>query len=153
MDRVPPAHPRGGRTEPLGKIADHARWAQGATNRGRSREDKEWIRGTARLTPMRNLLTELLGHLNLERIEENLFRGQSQDLGWGRVFGGQILAQALSAARACGDQVVEAYALANLGLARLRLGRPDPEILAEALVIARAIGDKALAEGIETLSP
>lgn len=99
MDRVPPAHPRGGRTEPLGKIADHARWAQGATNRGRSREDKEWIRGTARLTPMRNLLTELLGHLNLERIEENLFRGQSQDLGWGRVFGGQILAQALSAAR------------------------------------------------------
>ncbi|HJN73823.1 MAG TPA: hypothetical protein QGF58_07825 [Myxococcota bacterium] len=65
----------------------------------------------------------------------------------------EVSAQALSAARACGDQVVEAYALANLGLARLRLGRPDPEILAEALVIARAIGDKALAEGIETLGP
>ena len=28
----------------------------------------------------------------------NLFRGQSQNLGWGRVFGGQVLGQALSAA-------------------------------------------------------
>ena len=28
----------------------------------------------------------------------NLFRGQSQDLGWGRVYGGQVLGQALSAA-------------------------------------------------------
>jgi len=36
--------------------------------------------------------------LALERIEENLFRGQSQDLGWGTVFGGQVLGQALSAA-------------------------------------------------------
>jgi acyl-CoA thioesterase-2 len=36
--------------------------------------------------------------LALERIEENLFRGQSQNLGWGRVFGGQVLGQALSAA-------------------------------------------------------
>jgi acyl-CoA thioesterase-2 len=36
--------------------------------------------------------------LTLERLEENLFRGQSQDLGWGQVFGGQVLGQALSAA-------------------------------------------------------
>ena len=36
--------------------------------------------------------------LALEKIEENLFRGQSQDLGWGTVFGGQVLGQALSAA-------------------------------------------------------
>jgi acyl-CoA thioesterase II len=34
----------------------------------------------------------------LEKLEENLFRGQSQDLGWGTVFGGQVLGQALSAA-------------------------------------------------------
>ena len=41
---------------------------------------------------------ELVALLALERIEENLFRGQSQDLGWGTVFGGQVLGQALSAA-------------------------------------------------------
>jgi acyl-CoA thioesterase II len=44
------------------------------------------------------LLTTLVNLLALERIEENLFRGQSQDLGWGTVFGGQVLGQALSAA-------------------------------------------------------
>ena len=43
-------------------------------------------------------LHELVGLLRLERIEENIFRGQSQDLGWGRVFGGQVVGQALSAA-------------------------------------------------------
>ncbi|MEM7678359.1 MAG: acyl-CoA thioesterase domain-containing protein, partial [Myxococcota bacterium] len=43
-------------------------------------------------------LAELVGILRLERIEENIFRGQSQDLGWGRVFGGQVVGQALSAA-------------------------------------------------------
>lgn len=44
------------------------------------------------------VLDELVTLLALERIEENLFRGQSQDLGWGAVFGGQVLGQALSAA-------------------------------------------------------
>lgn len=44
------------------------------------------------------VLEELVRLLSLERIEENLFRGQSQDLGWGTVFGGQVLGQALSAA-------------------------------------------------------
>jgi acyl-CoA thioesterase-2 len=43
-------------------------------------------------------LDELVRLLALEKIEENLFRGQSQDLGWGTVFGGQVLGQALSAA-------------------------------------------------------
>ncbi|WP_394846081.1 acyl-CoA thioesterase II [Pendulispora brunnea] len=43
-------------------------------------------------------LEELVELLALERIEENLFRGQSRDLGWGTVFGGQVLGQALSAA-------------------------------------------------------
>ena len=47
---------------------------------------------------MRDVLTELIEILSLERIEENIFRGRSQDLGWGRVFGGQVLGQALSAA-------------------------------------------------------
>jgi len=45
-----------------------------------------------------NVLEELLSLLKLELIEENIFRGQSQDLGFGSVFGGQVLGQALSAA-------------------------------------------------------
>ena len=47
---------------------------------------------------MSQVLSELVALLSLERIEENLFRGQSQDLGWSQVFGGQVLGQALSAA-------------------------------------------------------
>jgi acyl-CoA thioesterase-2 len=43
-------------------------------------------------------LDELVALLRLERLEENRFRGQSQDPGWGTVFGGQVLGQALSAA-------------------------------------------------------
>ena len=45
-----------------------------------------------------NVLEELLKLLKLEKVEENIFRGQSQDLGFGNVFGGQVLGQALSAA-------------------------------------------------------
>ncbi len=48
---------------------------------------------------MATVLHELLELLQLEKIEETLFRGQSQDLGWGAVFGGQVLGQALSAAK------------------------------------------------------
>ncbi len=43
-------------------------------------------------------LEELLELLKLEQLDENGFRGQSQDLGFGNVFGGQVLGQALSAA-------------------------------------------------------
>jgi acyl-CoA thioesterase II len=47
---------------------------------------------------MSHVLDELVTLLALEQIEVNLFRGQSQDLGWGTVYGGQVLGQALSAA-------------------------------------------------------
>jgi acyl-CoA thioesterase II len=40
----------------------------------------------------------LIAALDLERIEVNLFRGQSLDLGWQRVYGGQVIGQALVAA-------------------------------------------------------
>lgn len=36
--------------------------------------------------------------LDLERIEDNLFRGQNEERKYGRLFGGQVLAQALAAA-------------------------------------------------------
>ena len=44
------------------------------------------------------ILKELVDLLALERIDRDLFRGTSQDLGWGAIFGGQVLGQALSAA-------------------------------------------------------
>lgn len=47
-----------------------------------------------------NALVDLLG---LETLEENLFRGHSQDLGLPQLFGGQVLGQALSAATQCVD--------------------------------------------------
>jgi acyl-CoA thioesterase-2 len=47
---------------------------------------------------MPSILDELVAQLSLEKLEQNLFRGQSQDLGWGIVFGGQVLGQALTAA-------------------------------------------------------
>lgn len=42
---------------------------------------------------------ELRSVLELERIEDNLYRGQSYRTPWGRVFGGQVLAQAIHAAQ------------------------------------------------------
>ena len=42
--------------------------------------------------------TQLTELLNLEKIEENIFRGNNYKAPWGSVFGGQVLAQALHAA-------------------------------------------------------
>lgn len=43
--------------------------------------------------------SELIDLLSLERLEQDLFRGQSRDIGTRYVFGGQVLGQALSAAQ------------------------------------------------------
>ncbi|WP_033575989.1 acyl-CoA thioesterase II [Dickeya chrysanthemi] len=48
---------------------------------------------------MSQALQHLLDLLHLEKLEEGLFRGQSQDLGLRQVFGGQVVGQALSAAK------------------------------------------------------
>ena len=47
---------------------------------------------------MSQVLDELVALLTLETIEENLFRGVSQDLGFRQLFGGQVLGQCVSAA-------------------------------------------------------
>ncbi|WP_263144107.1 acyl-CoA thioesterase II [Pseudomonas sp. RIT-PI-AD] len=47
---------------------------------------------------MSHVLDDLVALLSLEAIEENLFRGVSQDLGFRQLFGGQVLGQSLSAA-------------------------------------------------------
>ena len=44
-------------------------------------------------------LEKLISTLDLEKLEENLFRGTSPQVGWQRVFGGQVIAQALMAAQ------------------------------------------------------
>ncbi|HEX5693769.1 MAG TPA: acyl-CoA thioesterase II [Arenimonas sp.] len=46
-----------------------------------------------------SVAAELVDLLRLERLEDNLFRGQSRDIGTKYVFGGQVLGQALSAAQ------------------------------------------------------
>jgi acyl-CoA thioesterase-2 len=48
-------------------------------------------------------MQELIERLDLEKLEENLFRGSSPQNGWQRVFGGLVIAQALMAAQRCVD--------------------------------------------------
>ncbi|MCS4244889.1 acyl-CoA thioesterase-2 [Rhizobium sp. BIGb0125] len=46
----------------------------------------------------KSAMHKLVETLDLEKLEENLFRGTSPQIGWQRVFGGQVIAQALVAA-------------------------------------------------------
>jgi acyl-CoA thioesterase-2 len=55
--------------------------------------------------------SELLDLLTLERLEDDLFRGQSRDIGTKYVFGGQVLGQALSAAQATLTRARTAHSL------------------------------------------
>src|SRR5216684_8385862 len=47
---------------------------------------------------MSSAVKDLLNILDLEPLEVNLFRGRSPQVGWQRVFGGQVIGQALVAA-------------------------------------------------------
>ncbi|BBI53122.1 hypothetical protein HORIV_55430 [Vreelandella olivaria] len=47
---------------------------------------------------MTDALNKLVALLELETLEETLYRGQSQDLGFPQLYGGQVLGQALAAA-------------------------------------------------------
>src|SRR5262247_3726061 len=50
-------------------------------------------------------IQDLLTILDLEQLEVNLFRGRSPQVGWQRVFGGQVIGQALVAACRTVDDV------------------------------------------------
>lgn len=52
-----------------------------------------------RETDSQTAMDQLIATLDLEPIEVNLFRGTSPQVGWQRVFGGQVIAQALVAAQ------------------------------------------------------
>src|SRR5690606_20568199 len=56
-------------------------------------------------------VAELIDLLALERLEDNLFRGQSRDIGNKYVFGGQVLGQALTAAQATMTTPRDAHSL------------------------------------------
>ena len=60
---------------------------------------------------MSSSVEELLILLQLERLEDNLFRGESRDIGTRYVFGGQVLGQALSAAQQTVDADRAAHSL------------------------------------------
>jgi acyl-CoA thioesterase II len=49
------------------------------------------------------LLDDLLKVMTLERLELDLFRGESRDIGSSQVFGGKVLGQALVAATQGGE--------------------------------------------------
>jgi acyl-CoA thioesterase II len=67
---------------------------------------------------------ELLSTLDLEQLEQNLFRGRSPQNGWQRVFGGQVVGQALVAA----DRTVEAPDRVAHSLHAYFLRAGDPKI-------------------------
>ena len=69
---------------------------------------------------------ELLSLLQLERLEDNFFRGESRDIGTRFVFGGQVLGQALSAAQQTVDPSRSAH---SLHAYFLRAGDIDQPIL------------------------
>lgn len=58
-----------------------------------------------------SIVAELLSLLELEPLEVNIYRGRNRDLGTGRVFGGQVFAQALVAARRTVEAPREAHSV------------------------------------------
>jgi acyl-CoA thioesterase-2 len=76
---------------------------------------------------MHPVLEDLVTLLKLERIEDNIFRGDSRDIGSPQVFGGQVLGQALSAAQ----HTVEGRAAHSLHAYFLRRGDMKAPIVYE----------------------
>jgi len=67
---------------------------------------------------MSTVLADLLQLLDLERLEINLFRGESRDIGSPQVFGGQVLGQALMAASRTVDAARAVHSLHSYFLRR-----------------------------------
>ena len=74
---------------------------------------------------MQPITADLLHLLELERIEDNIFRGESRDIGSARVFGGQVLGQALTAA----SYTLEGRAVHSLHAYFLRPGDVNAHIV------------------------
>jgi acyl-CoA thioesterase-2 len=77
---------------------------------------------------MRPAVAELLATLDLEPLERNLYRGRSPQVGWQRVFGGQVIGQALVAANRTVDDGRPAHSLHGYFM---RPGDPSVPIIYE----------------------
>ena len=77
---------------------------------------------------MTTAIDSLLQILDLETLEHNLFRGRSPQVGWQRVFGGQVIGQALVAAS---RTVVEERHVHSLHGYFMRPGDPSVPIIYE----------------------
>ncbi|MFT5139717.1 MAG: acyl-CoA thioesterase-2 [Lysobacterales bacterium] len=77
------------------------------------------------MTDGEHTIAELLDHIRLEQLEVNLFRGTSRDIGTERVFGGQVLAQAVLAA----SSTVEDRLIHSLHAYFLRAGDQESPIV------------------------
>ncbi|MTI01055.1 acyl-CoA thioesterase II [Roseibium sp. RKSG952] len=77
---------------------------------------------------MNTAIDTLLQILDLEQLEHNLFRGRSPQVGWQRVFGGQVIGQALVAAS---RTVVEDRHVHSLHCYFMRPGDPSVPIIYE----------------------
>ena len=69
-------------------------------------------------------LNRLIKLLDLEQLENNLFRGQSENIGGPRVFGGQVLGQALTAAHRTVNKKRTAHSLHAYFLRPGSIGTP-----------------------------
>ena len=77
------------------------------------------------MTYSNNTIEELLQLMELETLEDNLFRGESRDIGTSRVFGGQVLAQSIIAA----SRTVEEGTIHSLHSYFLRAGDAEAPIV------------------------
>jgi acyl-CoA thioesterase-2 len=77
---------------------------------------------------MSDTLKELLTLLTLEKIEQGIYRGQSQDLGYKALFGGQVMGQALSA---CQETVTKERFVHSLHSYFLRPGDANQPVVYE----------------------
>lgn len=69
-------------------------------------------------------LADLLHQFELERLEVNLFRGESRDIGSPQVFGGQVLGQALMAAYSTAPEGLDVHSLHAYFLRRGDFNQP-----------------------------
>ncbi len=97
---------------------------------------------------MSEAVSALLRVLDLEPLEVNLFRGRSPQTGWQRVFGGQVIGQALVAATRTGREYRGAFAARLVSCCRAirkcrSSARSSARATARALTTSQREGDPA----------
>src|SRR5690606_6666347 len=109
--RLPP--PRRGTAHATRRTPRPRPRAGGAAQRRRHITGASYSTAPTRRTvaPVSYTVQDLLKLFDLERIEHDIYRGRNRDIGSGRVFGGQVLAQSLVAARRTIDEDRDAHSV------------------------------------------